>query len=142
MMDWFRKVAAGPAPSAEMEEPLTAAERPRNRGGSPQRLTGLNLSEFLAEHPRAIVDVWAPWCGPCRAFAPVFAAAAKDWGDQVGFGKIHADHEPSLVARFGVRSIPSLLFFRDQKLVRVEVGANPPDRLAKLLRKTFRDLRE
>ncbi len=142
MLDWFRRAAGGRTPSPEVETSAPSPDRTRKRVGSPQHLTGLNLSEFLAENPRAVVDVWAPWCGPCRAFAPVFTAAAKEWGDRVGFGKIHADHEPSLVARFGVRSIPSLLFFRDRELVRVEVGATPPDRLARLLRRTFRDLPE
>jgi thioredoxin len=103
-------------------------------------LTTLNLERFLRDHPRAVVDVWAPWCGPCRAFGPVFAAASRRWGEGVGFGKIHADHEPSLVARFGVRSIPSLLFFRNGQLVRTEVGVLPLDRFERRLHSTFRDL--
>jgi thioredoxin len=116
------------------------SEAPRRRTVSPERLTTLNLEKFLRQHPRVVVDVWAPWCGPCRAFAPVFAAAANEWGDRVGFGKLHADHEPSLVARFGVRSIPSLLFFREGELVRTEVGVLSQERLTRQLRKVFRDL--
>ncbi|MGP8158358.1 MAG: thioredoxin family protein [Thermoplasmata archaeon] len=103
-------------------------------------MTTLNFEKFLRQHPRVVVDVWAPWCGPCRAFAPIFASAASDWGDSVGFGKIHADHEPSLVRRFAVRSIPSLLFFRNGELVRTEVGVLTPERLARQLQKVFRDL--
>ena len=128
------------APSASSVPPTAPVRMRANRGTAPEHLTSLNLEKFLRNHPRAVVDVWAPWCGPCRAFAPVFAAGARAWGDSVGFGKIHADHEPTLVGRYRVRSIPSLLFFRDGALVRTEVGAIPPDRLARLLHRVFPDL--
>lgn len=138
-MGWIPQIFRRGAPTPE--EPASDAAGPRGAARPPERLSALTLSRFLKEHPRVVVDVWAPWCAPCRAFAPVFAAAAREWGDQVGFGKIHADHEPSLVTRFGVRSIPSLLFFRDGDLVHTEVGVVPPDRFEKRLRKVFRDLR-
>lgn len=112
----------------------------RRKSTAPERLAAVNFDRFVSAHPRVVVDVWAPWCAPCRAFAPTFAAASTEWGDRVAFGKVHADHEPSLVRRFGVRSIPSLLFFREGELVRTEVGIVSADRLSKLLRKVFRDL--
>ncbi len=124
--------------SPEAPEPREGGRRPARV--APERLTTLNIESFLADHPRAVVDVWAPWCGPCRAFAPVFGSVAEEWGGQVGFGKLHADHEPSLVARFRVRSLPSLLFFRNGKLVRLEVGVSSRDRLVRQLRLVFRDL--
>ncbi len=134
---WRRGGTAEALEEPSREEVEGEATRGARRTPSPTRLTTLNFDRFLREHPAAVVDVWAPWCGPCRAFAPVFAQAAARWGDQVGFGKVHADHEPSLVSRFGVRSIPSLLFFRDGELVRTEVGVVPPERLARHLRRTF-----
>ena len=115
-------------------EPAQRRRRP------PERLTKIGFERFVREHPRAIIDVWASWCAPCRAFAPVFEEASNAWGHRIGFGKIQAEHEPSLVARFGVRSIPTLLFFRDGRLVRTERGAISPDRLYRLLSRTFGSL--
>lgn len=106
----------------------------------PERITTLNVEQFLLDHPRAVLDVWAPWCGPCRAFAPIFASASEQWGEEVGFGKLHADHEPTLVRRFKVRSLPSILFFRNGKLVRAEVGVVSAERFDHQLRLAFRDL--
>ncbi|HTT45759.1 MAG TPA: thioredoxin domain-containing protein [Thermoplasmata archaeon] len=136
-MSWFSRTIHGSEPPNSVPVP---SEAPRRRAVSPERLTTLNLGKFLREHPRVVIDVWAPWCGPCRAFAPVFSEAANEWGERVGFGKLHADHERSLVARFGVRSIPSLLFFRDGALVRTEVGALSRERLNRQLHRVFRDL--
>jgi len=132
----FRREDPSPLPG----EPPRSVGKDHRRGPSPERLTTLNFERFVKQHPRVVVDVWAPWCGPCRAFAPIFASAAEAWGESIGFGKVHADHEPTLVARFGVRSIPSLLFFRGGELVRTEAGAVSRERLEKQLHKVFRDL--
>lgn len=137
-MGWFSKILGRPETTHEAEAPDLPVERRGHH--APERLTTLNFERFLREHPRVVVDVWAPWCGPCRAFAPIFASAAGRWGSEIGFGKIHADHEPSLVQRFKVRSIPSLLFFREGKLVRVEVGSVSEDRFVRQLHLAFRDL--
>lgn len=142
-MGWLNRVFRRDAPPepapAEVTETVDLPVARRTRS-SPERLTTLNFERFVRDHPRVVVDVWAPWCGPCRAFAPVFASAADRWGEAVGFGKLHADHEPSLVRRYQVRSIPSLLFFRRGRLVRVEVGVVSPDRFDRQLRLVFRDL--
>lgn len=137
-MGWFRRVA--PATEAPATAPPTSVTPPRRRRPAPERLTSLSFDRFVREHPRVVIDIWASWCVPCRAFSPIFAQAAGDWGEVIGFGKVQAEHEPTLVARFGVRSIPSLLFFRDGKLVRTETGLVPQERLVRLLHRTFRDL--
>jgi thioredoxin 1 len=74
----------------------------------------------------AMVDFWATWCGPCRIVAPIVEELARDYADKgVVVGKVDVDHNPGVAARFGVRSIPSILFFKDGKHVDTVVGAVP-----------------
>ena len=137
---WLSKIRKREAPPP-LELPIARNAVPRRADRpKPERITTLNFEQFVAEHPRTVLDVWAPWCGPCRAFGPIFAAAAEQWGHEVGFGKIHADHEPTLVQRFKVRSIPTLLFLRQGKIVRFEVGVVSAERFEHQLRLSFRDL--
>ena len=83
-------------------------------------------------HPLAIVDFWAPWCAPCRGFAPVFAAAAARHPD-VLFAKINTEAEQALAAQFDIRSIPTLMIFRDDIIVYAEAGALPAAGLEQVL---------
>jgi thioredoxin 1 len=73
-----------------------------------------------------VVDFWAAWCGPCRLVAPIVEQIAEEYaGKGVRVGKVDVDHNPAVTSRFGVRSIPSILFFKDGKLVETVVGAVP-----------------
>jgi thioredoxin 1 len=85
-------------------------------------LTTENFSASIGDKPLAIVDFWAPWCAPCRAFAPVFAAAAAKHPDAL-FAKVNTEDQRELGAQFGIRSIPTLMIFRDNIIVFSEAGA-------------------
>jgi thioredoxin len=77
-----------------------------------------------SERP-VVIDFWAPWCAPCRAIAPVLDELARELGDRVTIGKVNVDEQPGLAGRFGIHSIPTILFVRDGRIVDQVVGAVP-----------------
>jgi thioredoxin 1 len=85
-----------------------------------------------AEGP-VLVDLWAAWCPPCRKMGPVIDELARVSGDRVTVGKLDVDQHPAVAERYGVRSIPTLLLFRDGKVVDRRVGAMPLEEIQALL---------
>jgi len=89
-----------------------------------QELTKDNFEQIVTGSPTVIVDYWAPWCGPCRGFAPVFEKVA-DSNPDVVFAKVNTDEEQEIAAHFQIRSIPTLMVFREQIIVFSQPGAMP-----------------
>lgn len=99
---------------------------------SVQELNESNLANVLAENDIVIIDFWAPWCGPCRQFAPIFEAASEAHPDIV-FAKVNTEEEQTLAASFRIRSIPTLMIFREKVMLFNQAGALPPAALEDLI---------
>jgi len=95
-------------------------------------LTVDNFKQMVADNDTVIIDFWASWCGPCRSFAPTFEAESMKHPDIV-FAKVNTEEQQELAAGFGIRSIPTLMVFREQIIVYSEAGALPPAALSQLV---------
>ena len=100
----------------------------------PIELTKQSLqSEVLESETPALVDFWADWCGPCHQIAPVLRELAGEFEGRVTVAKVNVDEEPDLAARYGIRSIPSLLLFRNGEVVDRLSGVRPKQALTEAL---------
>lgn len=88
-------------------------------------LTAENFEQVVTENSIVIIDFWASWCGPCKAFAPTFEAASNSHDDIV-FAKVDTEDQQALAGYFGIRAIPTLMVFRDQIGIFQQSGALPP----------------
>ncbi len=95
-------------------------------------LTKENFEQVVSESAMVIVDFWAPWCGPCRGFAPIYEQAAEAHADVV-FGKINTDQEQELAGAFNIRSIPTLMVFREKVVLFQQAGALPASALEQVI---------
>lgn len=91
-----------------------------------------NFEQTIKDEDFVIVDFWAPWCGPCRSFAPVYDKVSEDHED-ILFAKVNTEEEQEIAAHFQIRSIPTLMIFREQVIVFAQPGALPDGAFRQLL---------
>jgi thioredoxin 1 len=96
-----------------------------NMPDTPVEMSDADLDEHTKKYNMVVVDCWAPWCGPCRMIHPIVDELAKEMQGKVVFGKLNVDNNQATATKYGIMSIPSLLVFKEGKLVDRIVGAMP-----------------
>ena len=91
----------------------------------PVEMTDANFEKNVRNHQLVIVDCWATWCGPCQMVTPIIEELARDYAGKVVFGKLNVDTNPATTMQYQIRSIPTLLVFKQGKLVDKIIGASP-----------------
>ncbi len=96
-------------------------------------ITDSNFEEIISSEKPVLVDFWAEWCGPCKMIGPVVEELAGDYDGKAVIGKVNVDENPTVSAKFGIRSIPTLLVFKGGEIVDKQIGAVPKGVLAQKL---------
>ncbi|MBQ0119102.1 MAG: thioredoxin [Paludibacteraceae bacterium] len=98
-------------------------------------ITDANIQTLLAEGKPLVVDLWAPWCGPCKMMLPIVDELSTEYEGKIRVGKLNVDENPETCETFGIMNIPTMLFFKNGELVNRHVGASRKPDLQKLFDK-------
>jgi len=113
----------------EMMETASGQKQGISSSGKPVVVTDTTFKEVVNNHPLVVVDCWAPWCGPCNMVAPVVEELAREYTGRMLFGKLNVDNNRKVATEYQIMSIPTLLVFKDGRLVDRIVGAMPKQML-------------
>ena len=101
-------------------------------------ISDLEFDKTVTESEKPVlVDFWAPWCGPCRAIGPLIEELAKTYGDQMVFSKCNVDENPMTPGKFGIKSIPTLIFFKKGQVMEQITGIVPKTKLEEIIKKVL-----
>ncbi|MBZ0228530.1 MAG: thioredoxin [Bauldia sp.] len=105
---------------------------------APVKVTDTSFeTDVLGSSEPVVVDFWAEWCGPCRFIAPALEEIATEMGGKIKIAKLNVDENPSIMMRYGVRSIPTLIMFKNGEPTAMQVGAMPKNRLSDWIKQSI-----
>ena len=116
------------------EKKKSIQDEKQSVSNKPVEVTDTTLVEVVEKNPLVVVDCWAPWCGPCHVVAPIIEQLAREYAGKVLFGKFNVDENPLAATQYHIMGIPTLLVFKNSKLVDKIVGAMPKEILEPRIR--------
>lgn len=109
----------------KMMKHIVEKKQGKPTSNKPTKVTDATFKEMIQNHPLVVIDCWAPWCAPCHIVAPVIEEMARDYSGKILFGKLNVDENREIAAQYEIMSIPTLLVFKNAKLVDRIIGAMP-----------------